>query len=103
MVVQAIATHHDATPRTFLGTLSKARPSTGPVRGASCPTVAVDTYIKRLNDLEGNAQSFAGVQQAFAVQAGREIRDIVDAMQVTDDAAFLLSNDIAWHTVFKES
>ena len=52
-------------------------------------------YLKRLEDLERIAKSFAGVEKSYAIQAGREVRIIVDNMKVTDDAATMLARDIA--------
>ena len=52
-------------------------------------------YLKRLEDLEAIAKSFAGVEKSYAIQAGREIRIIVDYQKIGDDAATLLARDIA--------
>ena len=51
--------------------------------------------MQRLHDLERVASSFPGVEKAFAIQAGREIRVIVENSRVTDQEARLLSKDIA--------
>lgn len=53
------------------------------------------TYINRLKDLEGIAMSFDGVDKTFAIQAGREIRVMVETDQVNDDESVILSRDIA--------
>jgi ribonuclease Y len=55
----------------------------------------LETYVKRLEDLERIADSFAGVNKSYAIQAGREIRIIVDNDHVSDDEAVLLSKDVA--------
>jgi len=55
----------------------------------------METYVKRLEDLERIATSFAGVSNSFAIQAGREIRVMVSSEQVTDDQAVILAKDIA--------
>ena len=55
----------------------------------------LETYVKRLEKLEEIADSFKGVQKTFAIQAGREIRIIVDSEQVSDEEAVWLSKDIA--------
>lgn len=52
-------------------------------------------YIKRLENLESLANSFSGVEQSFAIQAGREIRVIVKPEQVDDVKAEYLAKDIA--------
>ena len=55
----------------------------------------VEAYIKRLNDLEQLALSYPGVIKTYAIQAGRELRVIVGADQVTDQDAETLSTEIA--------
>lgn len=93
-VVHAIAAHHaEEEARTIIAvliqsadTLSAARP------GARRETL--ETYIKRLEQLEGIAAAFDGVSKAYAIQAGREIRIIVDPERVNDDEAALLARDV---------
>ena len=55
----------------------------------------LETYVKRLEKLEEIADSFKGVQKTFAIQAGREIRIIVDSGKIGDEQALWLSKDIA--------
>lgn len=55
----------------------------------------LDTFIRRLSDLESVANSFDGVARSYAIQSGKEIRVIVDSGKVTDDQANMLSRDIA--------
>jgi ribonuclease Y len=55
----------------------------------------LENYVKRLEDLEGIATSFAGVTKAYAIQAGREIRVMVNSEQVDDDATYMLCKEIA--------
>ena len=54
----------------------------------------LETYVKRLENLEAIANSYKGVQKSFAMQAGREIRIMVDAGQVNDDQAFWIAKDV---------
>ena len=56
---------------------------------------SLERYIKRLQELEGIATSFTGVRQAFAIQAGREVRVIVDPERCDDATARLIARDIA--------
>ena len=57
--------------------------------------IILESYIKRLEKLEGIADSFRGVQKAFALQAGREIRIMVESKKISDEEAVWLSKDIA--------
>lgn len=94
-VLNAIGGHHNdiasTTPYTPIvmaaDAISGARP------GARRETL--ERYIKRLQDLEGIATSFQGVKQAFAIQAGREVRVIVDPDRCDDATAKLIARDVA--------
>jgi ribonuclease Y len=55
----------------------------------------LQTYVKRLEDLENIANAFEGVEKSYAIQAGRDLRIIVDAKKIQDAEAILLSQDIA--------
>ena len=55
----------------------------------------LENYIKRLEDLENIANAFQGVANTYAIQAGRELRVIVESTQISDEAAILLSRDVA--------
>jgi len=94
-IVHAIAAHHeDVPPETVLAilvsaadTLSGARP------GARKETL--ESYIKRIENLEKIAQSFNGVCKAYAIQAGREVRIIVESELLNDEDITLLAHDVA--------
>lgn len=94
-VIQAIASHHrdidfpsvEAVLVQAADTLSAARP------GAR--RELLETYIQRLQKLEEIANSFDGVNKSFALQAGREIRIIVESQKVSDDRAVLIAKEIA--------
>ncbi len=94
-IVYAIRAHHeDVKPQSWLDfmvisgdAISGARP------GAR--REQLDNYIRRLQDLENIAGSFPGVERSFAIAAGREIRVMVENSRVNDEAAIMLSKDIA--------
>ena len=94
-VVHAIAAHHeDKMPETVYDYLVQAADALSGARpGARKETL--ENYIKRLEELEGVANSFEGVSNTYAIQAGREIRVIVESDKVSDSNAVLLSRDIA--------
>ncbi len=93
-VVNAVASHHDEVPHTNpLGILVSAADAISASRpGARSETMT--TYIKRLESLEKIGTSFAGVEKAFAVQAGRELRIFVTPNLVSDEQAFNLARSI---------
>jgi ribonuclease Y len=94
-VVNGVASHHnDAPPIGPLGILVSAADAISASRpGARSETMA--TYLKRVEDLEKIAHSVPGVEKAFAVQAGRELRVFVQPDKVNDEEAFALARNIA--------
>lgn len=93
-VVHAIAAHHeDEEAKTALAVLTQAADAISAARpGARRETL--DTYIKRLEKLESIADSFGGVEKAYAIQAGREIRVIVQPEKVNDIETVGLAREI---------
>jgi len=95
LVVHAVKAHHnDVKPETVLDviiqiadTLSATRP------GARRENL--ETYIKRMEALEKIASSISGVKKAFVVQAGREVRIIVNPEEIGEESAYKISHDIA--------
>ena len=94
-IVHAIAAHHeDQSPSTALAVLVQAADSLSGARPGARKEL-LENYVKRLQDLEGIATSFEGVSKAYAIQAGREIRVLVNPDHIDDDASYLLCKDIA--------
>jgi len=94
-VIHAIEAHHgEVVPHTVLAVLIQAADALSAARpGARRETL--ESYVKRLQKLEEVADSFAGVDKAYAIQAGREIRVIVQHEEVDDVGAGQLAKDIA--------
>ena len=94
-VLNAVQAHHgDVEPQTIEAVLVQAADAISASRpGARRETL--ETYIKRLEALEGIADSFEGVEKSFAIQAGREIRIIVKPDKITDDQMVIMARDIA--------
>lgn len=94
-IVHAIMAHHeDEKPNTMLAVLVQAADALSGARPGARREM-METYVKRLEDLERIAGSFAGVNTSFAIQAGREIRVMVSSDQVSDEQSVLLAKDIA--------
>ena len=95
VVVNAVAAHHEeveaTSPYAVLCSAADAISSSRP--GARVESTSI--YVQRLEKLEAIANSFAGVHKTFAVQAGREVRVVVDPNQIDDGAAILLARDIS--------
>jgi len=94
-IVNAIAAHHEEVKaETILAPLVDAADALSGARPGARREV-LESYAKRLDDLERISNSFKGVERSYAVQAGREIRVIVDPGTVPDDQAVLLARDVA--------
>lgn len=93
-VVNAIAAHHEDVPViTVYDILVQAADGLSGARPGARKEL-LENYIKRLEDLENIATSFKGVENAYAIQAGRELRVIVESNKVSDEEAILVSRDI---------
>ena len=94
-VVNAIGAHHDEVEMTSL--LSPIIQVADAISGArpGARRQVLESYIQRLKDLEAAALSFDGVSSAFAIQAGRDLRVMVESAKVTDEVAHQLSYDIS--------
>ena len=93
-VIHAMSCHHgDYEPKTVEAMLITAADALSAARPGARREM-LETYVKRLESLEAIANSYKGVQKSFAMQAGREIRIMVDAGQVNDDQAFWIAKDV---------
>ena len=93
-IVQAIATHHDdGRSNTLLGVLVQAADSLSAARPGARREM-LESYVKRLEELENIANSFNGVDRCFAIQAGREIRILVENEKISDNDTVMLCKDI---------
>jgi ribonuclease Y len=94
-VIHAMACHHgDFDPETVEAVLVTAADALSAARPGARREI-LETYVKRLENLEEIASGFKGVQKSYAIQAGREVRVIVDSKKIADEQAIWLSRDIA--------
>ena len=94
-VVHAMACHHgDYDPETVEAVLVTASDALSAARPGARREI-LESYVKRLEQLEEIASGFKGVQKSFAIQAGREIRIIVDSDSLSDEESYWLSKDVA--------
>jgi len=94
-IIHAIAAHHDdEKPQTVIAILVQVADALSAARPGARREM-LETYVKHLKELEEIAESFSGVSKTYAVQAGREIRIIVESNEISDDAAVVLSGDVA--------
>jgi len=94
-IVHAIAAHHeDVPPDSVYDLLIQAADALSGARPGARKEL-LENYIKRLEDLESIANSFKGVANTYAIQAGRELRVIVESGVISDEQATLLSRDVA--------
>ncbi len=93
-IVQAIAQHHDDNPESILAVIVQAADALSAARPGARREM-LENYIRRLEELENIAMQFHGVQKAYAIQAGRELRVIVQSDKISDEESLMLSRDIA--------
>ena len=93
-IIQAIASHHDdGRNNTLLGVLVQAADTLSAARPGARREM-LETYVRRLEELEKIAHSFSGVDKCYAIQAGREIRILVENEKISDNDTVMLCNDI---------
>ncbi len=93
-IVQAIAAHHeDIPPTTVYDQLVQAADGLSGARPGARKEL-LENYVKRLEDLEKISNSFKGVSNSYAIQAGRELRVIVESGRISDEESILVSRDI---------
>lgn len=95
VVINSIESHHgDKDPTSLISVLVQAADAISAARpGARRETL--ETYIKRLQNLENIADNFKGVEKSFAIQAGRELRVLISPEAVSDDELILLAREIS--------
>jgi ribonuclease Y len=93
-IVNAIAAHHDEEPpQSVIAAIVQAADALSAARPGARKEM-LESYVKRLEDLERIANSFKGVNKSYAIQAGRELRVIVENEQVNEDHIVMLCHDI---------
>lgn len=94
-IVHAIAAHHEEEkPLTLLAHIVIAADAISGARPGA-RRESLEHYVKRLQDLEAISSSFAGVERSYAIQAGREIRVLVENGKISDEQAVVLAHEIA--------
>src|SRR3989304_4444270 len=93
-LLHAIGQHHDDRPSNIYGVLVQAADTLSAARPGARREM-YEAYVKRLEDLEKIAKDFKGVEKSYALQAGREVRVIVEGSKIDDSGAVTLSRDIA--------
>ncbi len=94
-VVDAAANHHNDPDANYIYTLLASAADAISASRPGARSESMDRYIKRLQELEALAKSFPGVTTVYAIQAGREIRCMVDSEKISDDQAIVVARDIA--------
>lgn len=94
-VVNGVAAHHDEVPHTSLLSILVSAADAISASRPGARSESMTTYLKRLENLEKIGVSFPGVEKCYAVQAGREVRVIVQPDKISDQQAYLLARNLA--------
>ena len=95
IIVHAIASHHEEEkPESIIDVLVEAADALSGARPGARREM-LETYVKRLEDLEKISQTFQGVEKSYAIQAGREVRIMVQPDRISDEDSAVLCRDIA--------
>src|SRR3989339_631169 len=93
-IINPILTHHDDKPADLISVIVKVADAISGARPGARKD-SLEQYIQRLGDLEKVAAAFPGVEKAYAIQAGREVRVFVEPEKIDDASAFQLAKDVA--------
>jgi ribonucrease Y len=93
-IIAPVATHHDDNPATLLSVIVKTADAISSARPGARHD-SYENYIQRLEELEGIANSFEGVDKSYAIQAGREVRIFISPEKVDDLRSYELAREIA--------
>ncbi len=93
-IIAPVATHHDDNPATLLSIIVKTADAISSARPGARHD-SYENYIQRLEELEGIANSFEGVEKSYAIQAGREVRIFISPEKVDDLKSYDLAREIA--------
>ncbi len=93
-IIEAVVSHHDDKPKTLEGVIVKVADAISGARPGARKD-SYENYLQRLSELESIATSFEGVEKAYAIQAGREVRIFVTPDSVDDLGAIKMAKDVA--------
>ncbi|MFA6919090.1 MAG: ribonuclease Y [Patescibacteria group bacterium] len=93
-IIDAVLSHHDDKPKTLVGVIVKVADAISGARPGARKD-SYENYLQRLSELENIALSFGGIEKAYAIQAGREVRVFVNPDDIDDLSAIKLAKDIA--------